>query len=59
MRPIKPQKDILNHPRNVIDDCTAGLPKGRERYGNGTPIVVVGVTTHHGERESRLQDKGG
>jgi hypothetical protein len=32
-----------------------GLPKGRESYGDGVPIVIVGVTPHQGERESRLQ----
>ena len=32
-----------------------GLPKGRESYGNGVLIVVVGVTPHQGKRESRLQ----
>jgi group II intron reverse transcriptase/maturase len=33
------------------------LPTGRESYGNGVPIVVMGVTPHQGERESRLQGK--
>jgi hypothetical protein len=32
-----------------------GLPQGRESYGDGVPIVVVGVTPHQGKRESRLQ----
>jgi hypothetical protein len=32
-----------------------GLPKGRESYGDGVLIVVVGVTPHQGKRESRLQ----
>ncbi|MBC8180007.1 hypothetical protein H8E88_02675 [candidate division KSB1 bacterium] len=31
------------------------MPKWREPYGDGVPIVVVGVTSHRGERESRLQ----
>ena len=31
------------------------MPTGRESYGNGVPIVVVGVTPHQGKRESRLQ----
>ena len=31
------------------------MPKGREFYGDGVPVVVVGVTPHQGERESRLQ----
>jgi len=33
----------------------AGLPTGRESSGDGVPIVIVGVTPHQGERESRLQ----
>ena len=32
-----------------------GLPKGREPYGNGAPILVVEVTIHQGERESLSQ----
>jgi hypothetical protein len=36
----------------------AGSPKGRESYGDGVPIVVVGVTTHQGGREGRLQGEG-
>ena len=32
-----------------------GLPKGREFYGDGVLIVVVGITPHQGERENRLQ----
>ena len=32
-----------------------GLPKGRESYGNGVLIVVVGVMPHQGKRENRLQ----
>ena len=33
----------------------AGSPAGREPHGDGVPIVVVGVTTHQGGRESRPQ----
>jgi group II intron reverse transcriptase/maturase len=36
-----------------------GSPKGRESYGDGAPIVAVGVTTHQGERESRSQGQVG
>ena len=36
----------------------AGSPTGREPYGDGVPVVVVGVTTHQGGRESRPQGKG-
>jgi hypothetical protein len=35
-----------------------GSPNGLESYGDGVPVVVVGVTTHQGGRESRLQGKG-
>jgi hypothetical protein len=35
-----------------------GSPTGREPYGDGVPVVVVGVTTHQGGRESRPQGKG-
>jgi hypothetical protein len=42
------ERKHLSHSRNVIYDCTAGLPKGRESYGNGGLIIVVGVTTHRG-----------
>jgi len=27
----------------------AGWPTGRESYGHGVPIVVVGVTTYQGD----------
>ena len=40
---------------NVFIVRNMGLPKGRESYGNGVLIVVVGVTSPQGERESRLQ----
>jgi hypothetical protein len=36
-----------------------GSPKGREPHGDGVPIVVVGVTTHRGERESRSHGRSG
>ena len=36
-----------------------GSPKGREPYGDGGPVVVVGVTTRQGGRESRPQGEGG
>jgi hypothetical protein len=35
-----------------------GSPTGREPYGDGVPVVVVGVTTHQGGRESRPQGQG-
>jgi hypothetical protein len=36
----------------------AGSPVGREPQGDGVPVVVVGVTTHPGGRENRLQGQG-
>jgi hypothetical protein len=36
-----------------------GSPTGRESYGDGGPVVVAGVTTGQGGRESRPQGKGG
>jgi hypothetical protein len=58
MRPIKLRTDTLSHSDNVIHDCTAGSPKGREPYGDGASIVVGGVTTTHGGWESQPQGKG-
>lgn len=58
VRPIKPRKDTLRHSDNVIHDCTAGSPAGREPYGDGNSIVVGGVTTTQGGRESRPQGEG-
>jgi hypothetical protein len=43
---------------NVIHERTAGLPTGREPYGNGNSIVVGGVTSTHGGRENRPQGEG-
>jgi hypothetical protein len=36
----------------------SGWPTGREPYGHGVSVVVVGATPHLGERESRLQGEG-
>jgi hypothetical protein len=36
-----------------------GSPTGREPYGDGGLVVVVGVTPHQGGRESRPQGEGG
>jgi hypothetical protein len=36
-----------------------GSPTGRESYGDGGPVVVAGVTTCRGVRESRNQGEGG
>src|SRR5882757_9979638 len=35
-----------------------GSPTGREPYGDGVLVVVVGVTSHQGVRESRTQGEG-
>src|SRR4051812_9451310 len=35
-----------------------GSPTGREPYGDGVPVVVAGVTTCRGGRESRPQGEG-
>jgi hypothetical protein len=35
-----------------------GSPTGRESYGDGGPVVVAGVTTGQGGRESRPQGEG-
>jgi hypothetical protein len=35
-----------------------GSPKGREPYGDAVPVVVAGVTTCQGVRESRKQGEG-
>ncbi len=37
---------------------TTRSPTGREPYGDGASIVVVGVTTDQGGRENRLQGEG-
>ena len=36
-----------------------GSPTGREPYGDGGLVVVAGVTTGQGGRESRPQGEGG
>ena len=36
-----------------------GSPTGRESYGDGGLVVVVGVTSDQGGRESRPQGEGG
>ena len=49
-------------PTSVSDvQCirNAGWPTGRESYGHGILVVVDGVTTIQGERESRSQGEAG
>jgi len=36
-----------------------GSPTGREPHDDGGPVVVAGVTTGQGGRESRPQGEGG
>src|SRR3954469_13387228 len=36
----------------------AGCPTGREAHGHGAAVVVAGVTTGQGARESRAQGEG-
>jgi hypothetical protein len=36
----------------------AGSPKGRESYGDRVPVLVAGVMTRQGGRETRLQGEG-
>jgi len=50
--------DGLRRARHVQRRRTAGSPTGREPYGDGVPVVVAGVTTCQGGRESRPQGKG-
>jgi hypothetical protein len=48
----------LRRARNVQRRRTTGSPTGRAPQGDGVPIVVVGVTSHQGDRESRSQGEG-
>jgi hypothetical protein len=38
---------------DTYDEDERGIAYGREPYGDGVPTVVVGVTSHQGDRESR------
>lgn len=58
MRPVTPRTDTLRLPDNVLYDCTVGSPSRREAYGDGAAIVVGGVTSTQGDRESRSQGEG-
>jgi hypothetical protein len=47
---------------NVIQARNAGLPTGREPYGNGAPVVVRGgESPSHGKggQVSRMENRGG
>jgi hypothetical protein len=59
---VSHRKDLNVTPTSLYHDRhdrKAGSPAGREPYGDGDPIVVVGVTPHHGERENRSQGEVG
>ena len=47
----------LRHAR-TYDEDERGIAYGARAQGDGVPTVVVGVTTHQGGRESRLQGQG-
>jgi len=49
----------LRRARDVQRRRTAGSPTGREPYGDGVPVVVAGVTTCRGDRESRATGRRG
>jgi hypothetical protein len=46
-------------PLSRTTGTNAGSPTGRESYGDGGLVVVAGVTTGQGVRESRTQGEGG
>ena len=58
---VKIFKEINGPPKSRYIRTTGtnvGSPKGREPYGDGVPVVVVGVAPHQGVRESRKQGEG-
>ena len=59
--PARAFKEMSGTPKSRSDvrqGRTRDRPTGREPQGDGAPIVVVGVTTHQGGRESRPQGEG-
>src|SRR5512132_3796019 len=42
-----------------MTETNVGSPKGRKSYGDAGPVVVAGVKTCQGVRESRKQGEGG
>ena len=59
--PVRAIKEMSRTPKSRSDvrqGRTRDQPSGREPQGDGVPIVVVGVTTHQGGRESRPQGEG-
>jgi hypothetical protein len=60
--PMRAFKEMSGPPtfRSIRTTRTnAGSPTGRESYGDGGLVVVAGVTTCQGGRESRPQGEGG
>lgn len=58
---VSPFKEMSWEPKSlcyVPQIRNTRSPKGRESYGDGVFVVVVGVTPHQGERESRSQGEG-
>ena len=59
--PVRAVKEMSGAPKSRSDvqqGRTRDQPSGRESQGDGMPVVVVGVTTHQGGRESRPQGEG-
>ena len=59
--PVRAVKEMSRTPKSRSDvrqGRTRDQPSGREPQGDGVPIVVVGVATHQGGRESRPQGEG-
>jgi hypothetical protein len=54
---------VMNDVPTSVSDVqrirNAGWPTGGDAYGHGILVVVVGVTPHQGERESRSQGEAG
>jgi hypothetical protein len=61
-RPVRALKEMSGPPTfrsTRTTETNAGSPTGRESYGDGGLVVVAGVTTCQGGRESRPQGEGG
>ena len=60
--PARALKEMSGAPKSRstrMAETNVGSPTGREPYGDGGLVVVVGVTAHQGGRESRPQGEGG
>ncbi len=59
--PVRASKEMSRTPTSRSDvrqGRTRDQSSGRVPQGDGVPVVVVGVATHQGGRESRPQGKG-